>query len=146
MTLCVMNVRKTSRFVGALDVIQAFCRYVNWQIDNQFIGAPEKTLGRTKGGKRRDVITHNVIWANQKTESFKNVLLLKYSRGKHLVLIKRSSVRFSGLKRWYWLVLVGYRFLVYEWSQKIIFSWVAQPRMEICFSMITSEILVWRVS
>ena len=39
----------------------------------------------------------------------------------------------------YLLVLVGYWFLVHERSQKIIFSRVAQPRVEICFSLITSE-------
>jgi len=43
------------------------------------------------------------------------------------------------LHRGYLLVLIGYGFLVHEWSQKTIFSRVAQPRLEICFSMITSE-------
>jgi len=53
----------------------------------------------------------------------------------HITIVLRLSKRYRG----YLLVLVGYGFLVHERSQKIIFSRVAQPGVEISFSMITSE-------
>ena len=41
---------------------------VNWRINNQFVGFVWNDVWTTKGGKLRNVIMHNVIWANQKTE------------------------------------------------------------------------------
>jgi len=36
----------------------------NSRIDNRYVGPPDMMFGLTKGGKLRNVITHNVIWAN----------------------------------------------------------------------------------
>jgi len=45
---------------------------LNWSIDSPFIGAFDMMFGPTKGGNLCHVILamQNVIWANQKTESF----------------------------------------------------------------------------
>lgn len=40
----------------------------NWCIDNPSFGALEMMLGLTRDGHLCNVITHKVIWVNQKTE------------------------------------------------------------------------------
>jgi len=42
----------------------------NGRIDNSPAGAFEMTFGQSKCVNLSNFITHNVIWANQKTESF----------------------------------------------------------------------------
>ena len=41
----------------------------NWRIDNLFVGPSEMTFSSTKCGKLPYVMTYDVIWANQKTQS-----------------------------------------------------------------------------
>jgi len=45
---------------------RAHTSHFNWRIDNPF-GPSEMTK---KDWKCRNIVTHNIIWANQKTESF----------------------------------------------------------------------------
>ena len=40
---------------------------LNWRFNSPFVGPPEMTFGAIKGGKLYNVITHNTIWAIQKS-------------------------------------------------------------------------------
>jgi len=51
-------------------VYYLFMFVFNWCINNLFVEPSEMTLCVTKGGNLHYVIKYNVIWANQKTESF----------------------------------------------------------------------------
>jgi len=42
-------------------------RHLKRSVDTLFVGPSEITFGSTKCGQLLDVITHYVIWANQKT-------------------------------------------------------------------------------
>ena len=53
-----------------LYMVKTFVCGNNWRINNQFVGPSEMTFRQTKGRKLCNVITHNIIWANQMTEHF----------------------------------------------------------------------------
>jgi len=53
-----------------LTYLQNNSKHSNWHINNPFVRPSRLMLGSTKGGNLPNVTTHNVIWANQKTESF----------------------------------------------------------------------------
>ena len=40
----------------------------------------EMTFGLTKGGTSRNILTHNIIWANQKTKSFVHLCLCTHAK------------------------------------------------------------------
>jgi len=51
-----------------------------WHINNLFVEQPKMISGPTKGGKLLNVITHKVMWANQKTESY---VCICWNNGRH---------------------------------------------------------------
>ena len=52
-----------------IDTFKEQGLFRNWRTDHPFVGT-EIMFGSLKRGKLCNIIMHNFIWANQKTESF----------------------------------------------------------------------------